>query len=84
MLEFIISNYVVFIVIAIVLLLGLFGYMMDRKKYEQYREEIINEDKMFNTLEAQPEIAAVASPVPVAPVDVPVANVDPLTGQNQN
>lgn len=84
MLEFIISNYVVFIVIAIVLLLGLFGYMMDRKKYEQYREEIINEDKMFNTLEAQPEIATVASPVPVAPVDVPVANVDPLTGQNQN
>ena len=39
MLEFIISNYIIFIVIAVVLLLGLFGYMMDKKKYEQYREE---------------------------------------------
>ena len=37
MLDFIITNYLIFIVIAVVLLLGLFGYMMDRKKYEEYR-----------------------------------------------
>ena len=36
MLEFVISNYMIFVVIAIILLLGLFGYMMDRKKYEEY------------------------------------------------
>ena len=47
MLEFVISNYMIFVVIAIILLLGLFGYMMDRKKYEEYRDEIINQDKVY-------------------------------------
>ena len=61
----IISNYMVFIVIAIVLLLGLFGYMMDRKKYEQYREEIANEERALDMLQAQPDISAVATPVQV-------------------
>ena len=46
----IISNYMVFIVIAVVLLLGLFGYMMDRKKYEQYREEIANEERFSRAI----------------------------------
>ena len=61
----IISNYMVFIVIAVVLLLGLFGYMMDRKKYEQYREEIANEERALDMLQAQPDISAVATPVQV-------------------
>lgn len=81
MLDFIISNYVIFIVIAIILLLGLFGYMMDRKKYQEYREEIANEERAINALESQPEIATIATPVPV----VEAQNIqDPLTGQNQN
>lgn len=65
MLEFIISNYMLFVIIAIVLLLGLFGYMMDRKKYEEYREEIANEERAYNMLEAQPEVMNVAAPVNV-------------------
>ncbi len=69
MLEFIISNYILFIVAAIVLLLGLFGYMMDKKKYKQYREEIINEAKAVETLEYQPDIQNVATPVAVDNVD---------------
>ena len=63
--EFIISHYVIFLVIAIVLLLGLFGYIMDRRKYEEYRDEIINEGKASNTIQAEPDIKAVASVVPV-------------------
>lgn len=69
MLEFIISNYILFIVAAIVLLLGLFGYMMDKKKYKQYREEIVNEAKAMETLEYQPDIQNVATPVAVDNVD---------------
>lgn len=63
MLDFIISNYIVFIVIGIILLLGLFGYMMDKKKYEEYREEILNEDKYSAAINANPNIQAVATPV---------------------
>ena len=48
MLDFIITNYLIFIVIAVVLLLGLFGYMMDRKKYEEYRKEILEADGVLN------------------------------------
>ena len=51
MLEFVISNYILFIVAAVVLLLGLFGYLMDKKKYKQYREEIVNEQKAIETFE---------------------------------
>lgn len=82
MLEFIISNYIIFIVIAIVLLLGLFGYMMDKKKYEQYREEIINEERAINTLESSPEISNVASPVPMAQPASPEAA--PVVSDNTN
>ncbi len=56
--NFIISNYYLFIIIAVVLLLGLFGYIMDRKKYEKYREEIINEERIANALEAAPGFSA--------------------------
>jgi predicted negative regulator of RcsB-dependent stress response len=65
MLEFIITNYILFIVIGIVLLLGLFGYMMDKKKYNDYREEILNEDKAIETMDASPNIQTVATPVSI-------------------
>ncbi len=83
MLEFVINNYMIFIVIAIVLLLGLFGYMVDKKKYVQYRNEIINEDKALNILEDTPNVQNIASPVAVDNNIPNVENVDPLTG-NQN
>ncbi len=63
MLEFVISNYILFIVAAVVLLLGLFGYLMDKKKYKQYREEIVNEQKAIETFEYEPNIQNVATPV---------------------
>lgn len=76
MLEFIISNYILFIVAAIVLLLGLFGYMMDKKKYKQYREEIVNEARAVETLEYQPDIQNVATPVSVDNVETMNQNVE--------
>lgn len=69
--EGVIANYMIFIVIAIVLLLGLFGYMMDRKKYEQYREEIANEERAMNMLQSQPDVNNVATPVQVNDNSVP-------------
>lgn len=84
MFNFIISNYIIFIVIGIILLLGLFGYMMDRKKYEKYRQEILNQDKYSETLDANPNIQTVATPVAAPVVNQPVATddmSDPMTGQ---
>lgn len=60
MLEFIITNYLIFIIIAIVLLLGLFGYMMDRKKYNDYRREILESDKASEVLNSKAEINQVS------------------------
>lgn len=85
MLEFIVSNYVIFIVIAVVLLLGLFGYMVDKKKYVQYREEIANEERTLNTLESQPDIQNVAAPVMIDN-NIPDAGTnsgDPMTDSIQ-
>lgn len=66
MLEFIINNYIIFIIAGIVLLLGLFGYIFDRRKYEQYRKEILNEDPLFdNMLDSEPNVDNTASPVVV-------------------
>lgn len=84
MLEFIISNYIIFIVIAIVLLLGLFGYMVDRKKYKDYREEIINNEKALDMLESQPDIQNVATPVLVDATPQVSQAQDPMTGSIQN
>lgn len=72
MLEFVITHYIIFIIAAIILLLGLFGYMMDKKKYEQYRDELINEERALDVLEAQATVSNVAAAVPVAQ--------DPTTG----
>lgn len=68
MLEFIITNYLIFIIIAIVLLLGLFGYMMDRKKYNDYRREILESDKVSEVLNSKAEINQV-SPINVENVN---------------
>ena len=82
MLDFILANYIIFIVIGIVLLLGLFGYMMDKKKYNDYRDEILKEDKVMETLESAPNIQEVATPVTVQNDQVTEESKDPLTGQN--
>lgn len=82
MLDFILANYIIFIVIGIVLLLGLFGYMMDKKKYNDYREEILKEDKAMETLESNPNIQDVVTPITVQDTQVPETSNDPLTGQN--
>jgi hypothetical protein len=65
MLEFIIANWIIFVVVAIVLLLGLFGYIMDRKKYDEYIDEIINEGVAANTLSAHANVSEVAPVVQV-------------------
>lgn len=63
MIEFIISNYLIFIIIAVVLLLGLFGYIIDRQKYEKYREELLNEERAINSLESHADVSVVAAPI---------------------
>lgn len=82
MLDFILANYIIFIVIGIVLLLGLFGYMMDKKKYNDYREEILREDKAIETMEANPNIQEVATPIIVQDNQDSETSNDPLTDQN--
>ena len=83
MLEFVISNYILFIVAAVVLLLGLFVYLMDKKKYKQYREEIVNEQKAIETFEYEPNIQNVATPVAVDNVaeEIQVPNQTPEVNQ---
>ena len=83
MLEFVISNYILFIVAAVVLLLGLFGYLMDKKKYKQYREEIVNEQKALETFEYEPNMQNVATPVAVDNVaeEIQVTNQTPEVNQ---
>ena len=83
MLEFVISNYILFIVAAVVLLLGLFGYLMDKKKYKQYREEIVTEQKAIETFEYEPNIQNVATPVAVDNVaeEIQVPNQTPEVNQ---
>ena len=59
-----VTNWMVPVIIAAVILLGFVGYVMDRKKYEQYRQEIINEEYAANTLQAVPGINEVADVIP--------------------
>ena len=61
----IISHYIIFVVIGIVLLLGLIGYWMDRKKYEQYRQEIVNEEYAAHAMSMAPGIDNIAQSIPV-------------------
>lgn len=80
--DFIVGNYSIFIIIAIVLLLGLFGYMMDRKKYEKYREEIINEERIADALEAAPGYAMDPT-MQQAPQAPQMQTVQPVAPQGQ-
>jgi hypothetical protein len=63
-LEFVIAHYIIFIVIAIVLLLGLFGYIMDRRKYKEYRDEILKDTALEDSLMSAPELSNVAKHTP--------------------
>lgn len=87
--EFIIANYVLFLVIAGVLLLGLFGYFMDRKKYEDYRKEILNENRAINTLNSEATINNVAEKINVEEsnevIPSPLDSIEsmPLPGEEQ-
>ena len=60
MLEFVINYWYIFVIIAVVLLLGLFGYIMDRKKYDEYKQEILSGGGDTNSLSEQKNIAGVA------------------------
>lgn len=83
MLEFIVNNYILFIIIAVVLLLGLFGYIMDKKKYEQYRKEIVNEERALDMIDNQSELGNIAAPV-LDQADIYTPNTAPdLTQENQ-
>lgn len=87
--EFIIANYVLFLVIAGILLLGLFGYFMDRKKYEDYRKEILNENRAINTLASEANISNVAEHINVNEnsevMESPLSSIEsmPLPGEEQ-
>ena len=65
MLEFIVNYWYVFAIAAGVLLLGLFGYIIDRKKYDQYRQEIMHENGIDNTVNNNANISEVVQPAPV-------------------
>ena len=60
MLEFVINYWYIFAIVAVVLLLGLFGYIMDRKKYDEYKAEILSNSGDTNSLSEQTNIAGVA------------------------
>ena len=59
-----IANWFVMIVIGAVILFGFIGYMVDRKKYDQYRQEILNEEYAASTMQAIPGINEVADVIP--------------------
>ena len=56
---------------------------MDKKKYKQYREEIVNEQKAIETFEYEPNIQNVATPVAVDNVaeEIQVPNQTPEVNQ---
>ena len=64
--DWIVQNFWIFIVLAVVILLGLIGYWYDRKLYERYRQEILNEEYAENTMAAVPGIDNVATSIPVS------------------
>ena len=63
-LGWLITNWFVIIVIAAIILFGFIGYMVDRKKYDQYRQEILNEEYAASTMQAIPGINEVADVIP--------------------
>ena len=65
MLEFIVNYWYIFAIAAGVLVLGLIGYIVDRKKYDQYREEIFHESGLDNSLTQSANVSEVADIIPV-------------------
>jgi len=76
MLEFIVNYWYIFAIVAGVLVLGLFGYIMDRKKYDQYREEILHESGVDTSLSSNANISEVADIIPVETAPVEEAPVE--------
>jgi len=64
MLEFIVSFWYIFVIITVVLLLGLFGYIIDKKKYEEYKDEIMNQGLIQESMTMQPDVNEVAEVIP--------------------
>ena len=64
MLDFIVNYWYIFVIVAGVLVLGLVGYIVDRKKYDQYRNEILQESSMDSSKQ-NANVSEVAQPVPV-------------------
>lgn len=52
--EFIIRYWYIFAIVAAFLLLGLIGYILDRKKYEKYKKEIIESGGVDISVQEQP------------------------------
>ena len=74
MLEFIVNYWYIFAIVAGVLVLGLIGYIVDRKKYDQYRDEILHENGLDNSLTQSANVSEVADVIQVEeqPVQTPV------------
>ena len=80
MLEFIVNYWYIFAIAAGVLLLGLIGYIVDRKKYDQYREEIMHENEIDNSLSQSANVSEVAPIIQVE--ETPEAPVEQLLKYN--
>ena len=65
MLDFIVNYWYIFAIVAGVLVLGLIGYIVDRKKYDQYREEILHEGSLETSLSQSANVTEVADVIPV-------------------
>ena len=65
MLDFVVNYWYIFAIAAGVLLLGLIGYIVDRKKYDQYREEILHESSLDNSFSQSANVSEVATAIPV-------------------
>lgn len=83
MYDFLCNNWLLLLIIAGVLLFGLIGYFIDRKKYQDYRNEILNEGRVQQTMQAQPDVSNVATAIPMVQPIVETQN-DPVTGTIQN
>lgn len=83
MYDFLCNNWLLLLIIAGVLLFGLIGYFIDRKKYQDYRNEILNEGRVQQTMQAQPDVSNVAAAIPMVQPIVETQN-DPVTGTIQN
>lgn len=83
MYDFICDYWLLLLIVAGVLLFGLIGYFIDRKKYQDYREEILNEGRAIQTMEADINVSNIAPIISMGQPQVNTQN-DPVTGTIQN